>query len=295
MRLWTASGALVCVLAAPLSGAAASAAAGGPPIIRHEPVARAAAGQPLWIRGAVSAPAGRVREVHLYYSTSRDAAPFKLPMQDAGVGIYVGEIPGEMLKDLTEVAYYLEAVDDQDQRVETPWYRVRLQAAGAEGAAAPADDGGGGAGRSSWTRPALYAGGAAALLGAGLWAANRDSGDGSSSSTVTNTGTYSGAVTICLEFQGQAPECASHAMSIQIVSSGIVSSDNLYEGQHLEGRLTGDEFILRADVTESNLTGEVVFEGTVVDARIVGTVGGTAVAASGERGTYSGSFTARKP
>jgi hypothetical protein len=263
-----------------------------PPVIKHEPVRAAAAGQSISIRASVTDDAGAVKDVRLLYSTSRDAAPFKAAMQSTGAGVYVGTLPGSVLSGLDRLSYYIEATDDQDLTSETPWYTVNLQSTATSAVTrtetAPPESGG-----SSWGRTALYAGGAAALIGAGAWAASGGGGGGGGGSK-TNVGTYAGSVTTCLEMEGGSPSCSSHSMSIQVLSDGVVSSDNLYRNQHLEGRLSGSDFALVAEVHETNVTGEIVFQGTVLDSRIVGSVSGSATSSGGTKGVYSGTFSATR-
>ena len=256
------------------------------PVIRHEPVLVAAQGQPITLRAIVTDDAGKVKSVSLFYSTSRDVAPFKLPMQTTGADVYLVTIPGSLLTGARQVSYYIEAANEAGDSSETRWHLVELQTSQPlAGSAGPKE-------KSSWTKPALYAGGAAALIGAGIWAANRGGG-GSSGGSATNTaGSYAGSVTTCLEMSGSAPSCSSHTMTILITSDGVVNSGSLREGAYMEGHLSGADFTLVSAVSETNLTGELRYEGTVLNGRINGSVRGSAHGASGTNGVYSGTFNA---
>ncbi|MEI8140375.1 MAG: hypothetical protein WCI03_10965, partial [bacterium] len=121
-------------------------------------------------------------------------------------------------------------------------------------------------------------------------------GGGSSTTdgTITNAaGTYNGTVTICVQPPGSGSTCSSHAMTILIDGNSLVSSDTLYEGKHLEGRLSGANFLLVSSVTTTNGTGDIQFLGTVVNNRIAGSIQGTLTTYTGT-GTYSGNFNAIK-
>ena len=82
-------------------------------------------------------------------------------------------------------------------------------------------------------------------------------------------------------------------MTITIDSSGGVSTDTLYPGQRLTGRLSGGNFLLTATDQTAGRTGEIQFVGTLIDTRIVGSIQGSATTAAGT-GTYSGTFNAVK-
>lgn len=276
-----------------LAIATAADGAARPPVIRHEPVRVAVAGQALSVRAEVTSETG-IKAVALLFSTSRDAAPFRSAMHDAGGGFYVGNIPAGVLSGLKEISYYIEATDRDDVSSETPWCTVSLQNANSA-AAAVGTEGGSTNGRA-WKKTALYAGGAAALIGGGLWAisAGGDSGGGGSGTSTTNVGTFAGSVTITREVSGEASTTTSHSMSIQILSNGTVSSDNMYDGQHLEGTLAGQTFLLIAAVSDSGFSGQISFFGTVVGARIVGSVSGLATSTGGAQAAYTGTFSANK-
>jgi hypothetical protein len=85
--------------------ASAQHATGRPPVIKHAPVTAAARGQSITIRAVVTDPSGPVKTVTLCYATSRDAAPFKVPMQASGAGSYFGTIPGNVLDRISQVSY----------------------------------------------------------------------------------------------------------------------------------------------------------------------------------------------
>jgi hypothetical protein len=267
-----------------------AAGAAGAPVIKHSPVKVGVKGQPISVRATVTNAAGPVTSVVLFYATSKDAAPFKVTMQSAGAGSYIGAIPGDVLSGLGEISYYIQT-ESREATSETPWYTVRLGAEAAPGAPGAAVEKSG-QGRSSWVKPALYAGGAAAFIGGGalLLANSGGGGGGGGGGTVTNAGNYVGSVTRCLEFPGQTADCSSHSMTITVSSSGQVSSDTLHEGALLSANLSGSSFQLVGTVEETNLTGVVHYDGTIVGKDIAGSIGGTARSSTGAEGVYSGTF-----
>jgi hypothetical protein len=291
--LWLAAAAIVCVL----DGNRVSGQEPAParaPVIKHDPVLVGAPGQSITIRAIVTDVAGAVKSATLLYSTSRDVAPFRLSMQLSGADTYLATVPGALLTGARQVLYYIEAVNGAGETSETKWYTIELQPPPAElgdGSAPPV------AKTSSWKKPALYAGGAAVLIGAGIWAAtaNKDDDGGSSSGgSVTNAGTYAGDATTYLQMSGSAPTSESHAMRILITSDGVVSSDSLRQGVYVEGRLSGSDFALVSPIAETNRTGEIRYEGTVLNGRITGAVHGSVRDTDGATGTYSGTFNATR-
>lgn len=82
-------------------------------------------------------------------------------------------------------------------------------------------------------------------------------------------------------------------MTIQIDENNTVSSDTLYEGNHMEGKLSGVNFLLVTSVAETNGTGDIQYLGTVINKRIAGSIQGTLTTGTGT-GTYSGNFSAVK-
>lgn len=284
MRSWViASLLLVLALGGPLGAFAR------PPAIRHEPVRVAVRGQSLSVRATVTSTSGSVKNVYLYYATSRDAAPFKLAMQGAGAGVYLGTVPGALLGSAPQVSYYIEAVDDHGAAAETDWCTVELRAPQAGDTAAA------GGSQRSWVKPALYVGGVAALVGGAAWAASSGGGGSGGGSNTNAAGSYVGTVTTCLEMNGSPPTCESHALRILITSDGAVNSDTLRNGVYVEGRLSGSDFTINSAVNETNLTGEIRYSGTLLDnSRITGSISGPARTTDGTNGVYSGTFNATK-
>jgi len=262
--------------------------------IVHSPVTLAVRGQDVLFRAQVVPGAQPVKNATLYYAVSRDAAPYKVAMQDSGAGWFTGSISANMTADLKQILYYIEARDSGDTTAETPWYTIVVKGVGAENSTTnPVPEKG-----SSWTKPALIAGGVVLVGGAALALAGGGGGGGGGSSSTdgaTNNaaGTYSGTVTTCVQPPGSGSTCSSHAMTIFIDGNGIVSSDALYEGKHLQGKLSGNNFLLVASVTATNGTGDIQFLGTVVNNSIAGSIQGTLTTTSGT-GTYSGNFSAVK-
>jgi hypothetical protein len=286
MRFWGAFSA-VFMLVLGLS----SAASARPPVIRHEPARVAVRGQSLSVRAAVTSATASIKNVYLYYAMSRDAAPFKLTMQSAGAGVYLGTVPGALLGSASQLSYYIEAVDDHDGTSETDWCTVELRAPNAVGAESGKTE----SSQRSWVKPALYAGGVAALIGGAAWAASSGGGGSGGSANTNAVGSYVGTVTTCLEFTGSPPTCSSNPMRILITSEGTVTSDTLRNGVYVEGRLSGNDFTINSAVNETNTTGEIRYSGTLIDnTRITGSISGPARTDSGTNGVYSGTFNATK-
>jgi hypothetical protein len=85
------------------------------------------------------------------------------------------------------------------------------------------------------------------------------------------------------------PECESVSAGILIDVNGRVLSNNLLAGQQLTGTLIGNEFTLTGSDNRADVSGTIVFNGTVVGNRIIGSVSGSATTGS-DAGSYSGSF-----
>lgn len=269
-----------------------SASAGTLQIV-HAPITLAAQGQDILFRAQVKPGTQPIKAVTLFYAVSRDAAPYKVSMQNSGSGWFTGSISADMTTGLKQLLYYIEARDEADATAETPWYTIVVKNSGSPAVTTrPAQDDKG----SSWTKPALIAGGIVLAGGAAIALASGGGGgsSGTADSTITNVaGTYIGTVTQCTEPPGGSSYCTSHAMTILIDANNVVSSDTLATGKHLEGRLSGANFLLITSVTETNGTGEIQYLGTVVNNRIAGSVQGTLTTTAGT-GTYSGNFTAAK-
>lgn len=287
---------LICALSAmacPLHIMAA-----GAPIIQHSPVTVAMQGQELLFRTRVTPGKHPIKAVTLFYAVSRDAAPYKIAMQDSGTGWYTGSIPSDLTTGLNQILYYIEARDTSDTTSETPWQTVMVRNQDSSSAAAKTSMQAPEEKHASWTKPALIAGGVVLAGGAVLALASGGGGGGggggSSDGSVTNAaGTYSGTVTQCVQPPDSGSYCSSRALTIFIDNSGTVSSDTLCEGKHLEGKLSGANFLLVASVTETNGTGDIQYLGTVINNRIAGSIQGTLTTSSGT-GTYSGNFSAVK-
>jgi hypothetical protein len=288
-----------------------------PPVIKHQPVTAAVRDQPVTVLATVTDDSGNVKSVTLFYSLSKDAAPFRAMMKSSGTATYYGTIPASMVGGADTLSYYIEALDFADNTQETPWYTIRIKSPGAPAKAAPAATtpaaqtvpGGAAApvapsqpapdrDRSSLLGMGIIAGGAAAVLGGALLMSKSDSGGSdSSSSTDTNSGVqagaYIGSVTECVTYPGQAPACSSHAMTVDVRADGIVRSETLREGTLMEAPLNGKDFTLVAPLvgTGTNQAGSVMYSGTVINRRIVGSISGNATSASGN-GVFSGTFSA---
>lgn len=261
--------------------------------IEHSPVTLAVKGQEVLFRTQIKPGAKPVKAVTLFYAVSRDAAPYKVVMQNSGIGWYTGTISAQVTAGLSQILYYIEARDTSDATTETPWHTIVVNNPGTAlpGQPAPALQ------QRSWTKPALIAGGVILAGGAALaLSSGGGGGDGSSTPDVTtnNTaGTYGGTVTLCVQPPGSSSSCSSRAMSFAIDANNTVSSDTLAEGQRLEGKLSGANFLLVSSVSTTNGTGEIQYLGTVVNNRISGSIQGTLTTPTGT-GTYSGNFSASK-
>jgi hypothetical protein len=210
-------------------------------------------------------------------------------MNSAGKNSYLGTIPATQLSAISNVSYYIEATDALDASAETPWYTVRFQGqTDAETAVAAPQE-------WSWKKTALVGGAGAAALVGGIALAGGGGGGGEGGTTTTNAGTYVGSVSTTLELDGSAPTTTTHAVTFTVFSAGLVSSDTLQEGQHLEARLTGGgDFEMVADISTPGLTGRIRYLGHLINTRITGNIDGTARTSDGVPGTYSGTFSAVK-
>jgi hypothetical protein len=285
--------AIACILCAG-SMSPSHAANSRAPVIKHQPMTVAIQGQSIAMRATVTGDIA-VKSVTLCYTTSKDIAPFKLPMQGAGAGLYVATIPANLIARASQVSYYIEALDDNGQTTETQWYVVKVQApqAGAKPEGTAQEE-------SFWTKPAvigggvLLLGGATAAVLANSSKSHNDSSSSSSTPDAADVGTYIGSVTISREISGQTPTYSTQGTTITIAANGAVSSDTLFETQHLQSNLSGSQFTLTATVSETNLTGQIQFVGSVASGRISGSVGGTAHTTSGTNSVYYGTFYAVK-
>lgn len=271
-----------------------------PPMIKHEPVTVAVRGQPITILANVTDDSGLVKSATLFYSASKDAAPFRSPMKSSGTSLYYGTIPAGVISSADSVSYYIEAFDHVDAAQETAWHTIAIKDATAPvktvepnpvdvsvSQAPPAEPGG----PSALTVGAIAVGGAAVIGGAVLLA-NSGGGSSDGGDDGAEAGTYVGSVTECSSLEGAAASCDSHSMLITISDIGVVRSGSLQEGVSLEGTLRASDFTLIAQLTGVS-TGEVAYSGTVVDQRIIGSITGSAQS-SGGRSVYSGTFTATK-
>lgn len=147
----------------------------------------------------------------------------------------------------------------------------------------------------------LIAGGAVALGAGAYFLADSDDDGGGGGGSDTNapptdaSGTYAGSSTLCSTPEGATSDCDTAPATIIIESSGRVFSDTLLSGTSLNGNLSGNNFTLSAPTADiaTGLSGSIVYSGTVVENRIVGSISGS-YTQDGLNGTYSGSFGLRK-
>jgi hypothetical protein len=284
--------------------------------IAHDPVPFAVRGQALTLKAKITG-ADEPQSVTLYYALFRDAAPFRVSMKATGLGYYVGTIDASLVAGVDTVSYYIEAQDKNGSITETAWNDVPFRRAETKSAvvmpapmpagpaapapiiAAPGERRASVEKESSWKTPALIVGGAAVVLG-GAYALSQggggsagDDGGGGGGTTNDPQGTYEGTVTTCLSNTGGVNACDSTGMSIVIDKNGVVFSETLKAGQQLTGNLSGNSFTLVSVSNQGGTNSTINFEGTVVGAKILGSVSGSANSSEGE-GTYSGSFSANK-
>lgn len=273
-----------------------------PPVIKHSPVTKALQAQGIVVRATVKDDADQIRSVTLYYSLTKDMAPYKIDMQDSGSGLFTGTISPELLSGLNRAYYYVEAKDQVGTISETPWYTVDISAGG-EKPTAPVNGGDGEDEPSSWVKPTLIGVGVVAAGGLAVALSNSGGGDdddgtpapdpdpGTGSETNEFAGTYSGTATTCFAPPGEASTCSLSPISIAVSEDGVATSDTLIMGERLTSSLSGNDFLFVGTISESNMTGQIEFLGTIVNDRITGTIQGSATSTNGT-GTYSGNFSA---
>ncbi len=276
------------------------------PVINHQPATVAVQGQPITVLAKVTDDSTLVKSVTLFYSLSKDAAPFRSPMKSTGGGMYYGSIPSSIMANADSVLYYIEALDNLDATTETPWYTVALKSSAPEQAAqrapapsvAPAKTQRSG---SNWAGAALIGGGAAVVLGGAFLLSEKnsdsssDNGDGGNGGV--QTGVYTG--TVDERFTSSAGSSnTAHAMTITIDENGVVRSDTIRSGSSFSAQLNDNSFTWIADLssgTGSNaITGQIQYEGTVAGTEIVGNISGSVVENPTTTGYYSGTFQAQK-
>jgi hypothetical protein len=274
------------------------------PQISHVPVTTAIRGQGITLKAKVTDDHSHIEAVTLYYTLSKDAAPFDVVMKSVGLDLYLGTIEAGVLAGIHSLTYYIEAQDELGATTETPWQMIEVRdpKKGADAATpatkiAPSNTEEEGA---TWPYVVggvvLIGGGAALLAGGGGGGGGGDDSGSTNPPSSAAAGTYGGSITTCATPGEGGPTCESHGMSIIIDSAGKVFSDSVREGESLNSTLSGSDFTLTASVNEpdSQLTGQIIYNGTVLgDSRIVGSIGGSAASPTGSV-TYSGSFSASK-
>ncbi len=274
------------------------------PVIQHDPVKVAVRGQPVTVLARVTDESGEIRSVTLFYSVSKDVAPFRVVMKPGGAGVYHGTIPAENFEKASTLFYYIEATDFSDVARETPWYTIPVrspsQVARGQVSAPPAPTapapvpGDEEEPAIRWGTVGLIAGGAAAVVGGAFLIGNKAGGGGGGSSGTVQPGDYDGVVTECFTPDGGSPNCSTRPMTIRIEADGTVSSSTLREGATLSDILRGVRFTLTAPLNDpTNGVGQVVYSGTVANDTIVGTISGEAMTPLGT-GTFGGTFSANK-
>ncbi|MBU1908456.1 MAG: hypothetical protein KJ726_00225, partial [Verrucomicrobia bacterium] len=225
----------------------------------------------------------------------------RVPMKASDADLYVGTIPPDLLEQVDQVLYYIEAMDADEATQETPWNTIKIRSPSArpkpeeKPVSPPVTPTPPPRERSSLMGVGLIAGGAAAVAGAAILIANTDKGS-SNNNDQDLAGVYQGSVTECFALSGEAQTCETHSMAINIDTSGAVQSSNLRNGTLLTGQMNGNKFLLVADLTgtSNGVTGEVYYDGTVVEKELFGRITGRYQGTNGT-GIYSGSFDGTRP
>lgn len=289
----------MALLVAPLPAVAAQANAA--PEISHDPVTKAVKGQALTMKAKVTDDQKAVSSVTLFYTLSKDAAPFKVPLKPAGLDYYIGTIDAGVLSGVATMSYYIEAQDNWGATRETPWYVVTFRdplpgdavsAGSSNKVAAPEES-------SDHIPLGLIVGGAAAVIGGAFLIAKSDSGGGGDEpkpdDPSAKQGTYAGTVTTCVTASGQPPSCESHPFGITIDAKGKVLSTDIRQGQTLVSTLHGSDFTLTGSADDgAGKSGEIYYNGSVINnSKIVGSITGSEQGTN-VTGSFSGSFSATK-
>jgi hypothetical protein len=287
-----------------VAGIPAAWAGPGSPVISHRALQSAAQGQSLSVRAQVESPTDPLESVSLFFTTSTDSAPVRIPMKESADNIWAGTIPADFLAGYTRLNYYIAAANSQGLTAETPWYRVKLLSLSAPSATRPAtttpirSQQSPETSERSWVKPALIAGGAVAVAGGIALAVSGGGGggggddSGSADPAPDISGTYAGSVTTC--YAANETQCETHMMAITVGNDGYASSDTLVENQFLRAPVNGNNFRFTDAVSTTSRTGEIIFDGTVLDDRIVGSISGSATETDGTSGSYSGTFNATR-
>ncbi len=265
------------------------------PIIKHRPITDAAMNQSLNFRAQVISTSAPLESVTLYFTTSTDSAPVKIPMKPLDGNLWSGTIPAGFIAGFRSINYYIEAITDHGLLTETTWYRVNILSVDQPAAAAPAafNDSRSMAdsGDKTWVKPALIAGGAVAVAGGAvlLLAGGGGGGGGGSDDPVTNAaGTYAGTATTCYATSTNTA-CETDMIAITITEDGYATSDTLCSGEFMRSPVRGDEFTMMAEQE----TGQIIYSGTIVNDKIVGSISGSGTTSAGS-GSYSGTFNATR-
>ena len=265
------------------------------PIIKHRPVSSAAMDQSLNIRAQVTSPAQPLENVTLHFTTSTDSTPVKIPMKPLDETIWSGTIPASFISGYSSNNYYIDATTTDGLITENDWYRINILSldAAASSAIQPSS---GSAGsphhEKAWVKPALIAGGTVAVAGGAvllLAGGGGGGGGGGSDEPATNAaGTYAGSATTCYATSTNTT-CETTMIAITVSSDGYATSDTLCPDQFMRSPVDGDAFTMIAE-TE---TGQLIYSGTILADRIVGSINGSGKPAYGS-GAYSGTFNATR-
>ncbi|HEY8240591.1 MAG TPA: hypothetical protein VIH35_04050, partial [Kiritimatiellia bacterium] len=157
------------------------------PQISHEPVTTAVRGQGITLKAKVTDDSGAVEAVTLYYTLSKDAAPFQVPMKSVGLDLFLGTIEAGVLSGINSISYYIDAQDSLGATTETPWRLIEMRdpKKGADAGTPVAKIGPTEEEGSSWP----YVVGAVVVVGGGallLAGSGGGGGGGSSDPTPTN-------------------------------------------------------------------------------------------------------------
>ena len=265
------------------------------PAIEHTPVSVAVRGQPLTIRARVPEAATQNTPVKLFYTVSKDAAPFESRMQHTGSGVFIGTIPASVLSAADQITYYLSSESKAGATRETPWYTIKLRGEGAsELTGAPGE-------RPKWVVPALIAGGVALVAGGAVAIANSGGGGGGDDSSggindlvKRNAGSYSGTGTMSIQ-EPSGASVRSYPVNMTLSSDGTLVTPNLSWYGAMSTTVSGSTFIFVQQVSDGGRTGEIRYIGTLFEGRIAGTIEGSAELDAGGTAVYSGTFSVVRP
>ena len=165
-------------------------AEGRGPSIQHSPMKSVLVNNSVVVRARIVDDVRHVKSATLFVAPSKDATPFKIPMQLADDQTYFGTIPARVISKGASFTYYISAANMRDAVTETPWYVVEVLS-GNEPSEEQKPE-------TSWGKPVLLGLGGAALVGGAALAMGGGGGGGGGDSSAMPTnyvGAYAGSGT----------------------------------------------------------------------------------------------------